>query len=162
MIFLTIGTQEPFDRLIRSVDELVEEGAIADDVVGQTGSGYRPMHFTSYPILDKSEFERCMEQSRFVISHAGMGSIITAVTLQKPMLVMPRLHKYREHVNDHQFHTALRFEELGVVVTARDKQELKEKLQVMPYFKPARRNCDTDTLIRRIADFLHEQSILKV
>jgi UDP-N-acetylglucosamine transferase subunit ALG13 len=158
MIFLTIGTQEPFDRLIRAVDELVAEGAFQDDVVGQVGYGYSPKHFRSCPIMDKSDFDGYMKQSEFVISHAGMGSIITAHTLRKPMIVMPRLKKYREHVNDHQLYTACKFEELGVIMTARDKPELKGKSILMQTFKPVLRDSDIDGLIRCISDFLEVQS----
>jgi UDP-N-acetylglucosamine transferase subunit ALG13 len=160
MIFLTIGTQEPFDRLIRAVDELVAEGAFDDDVVGQVGNGLRPKHFRSYPIMDKMEFDGYMKESKFVISHAGMGSIITANSLLKPMIVMPRLRKYREHVNDHQLYTACRFEELGVIMTARDKPELKEKSVLMRDFEPVPRHSDIQRLISRIADFLNAESQL--
>lgn len=160
MIFLTIGTQEPFDRLVRTVDELVAEGAFDDEVVGQVGNGFKPKHFRSYPIMDKTEFDGYMEESKFVISHAGMGSIITANSLCKPMIVMPRLRKYREHVNDHQLYTACRFEELGVIMTARDKPELKEKSALMHGFQPVPRNSDIQRLIARIAGFLDTQSLL--
>jgi beta-1,4-N-acetylglucosaminyltransferase len=158
MIFLTIGTQEPFDRLIRTVDELVAEGAFDDEVVGQVGSGYSPKHFKSCTMMDKTEFDRYMKKSQFVISHAGMGSIITAHSLCKPMIVMPRLKKYREHVNDHQLYTACKFEQLGVIVTARDKPELKEKSGLMRHFQPARRDSDIQRLITRISKFLELQS----
>lgn len=160
MIFLTIGTQEPFDRLIRAVDELVAEGAFEDEVVGQVGHGYSPKHFRSYPIMDKIEFDGYMKNSQFVISHAGMGSIITAHSLRKPMIVMPRLRKYREHVNDHQLYTACKFEELGVIVTARDKPELKEKSLLMRGFRPVLRDSSIQGLITRISDFLELQNRL--
>lgn len=162
MIFLTIGTQEPFDRLIKTVDELVAEGAFADEVVGQTGNGYCPRHFSSYSIMDKTVFDRYMAESTFVISHAGMGSIITAHTLRKPMIVMPRLRRYREHVNDHQLYTAIKFEELGVVMTAKDKKELKEKLEFMADFKPAPRHGDIEKLIARISEFIETECEMKV
>lgn len=162
MIFLTIGTQEPFDRLVRTVDELVSEGIFAEEVVGQTGDGYCPRHFSSYSIMDKTVFDRYMAESKFVISHAGMGSIITAYTLQKPMIVMPRLRKFREHVNDHQLHTARKFEELGVVMTARDKTELKDKIGCMATFLPAPRQADVQRLIARISGFLETECQLQL
>jgi UDP-N-acetylglucosamine transferase subunit ALG13 len=162
MIFLTIGTQEPFDRLIKAVDELVGEGIFKEEVIGQTGSGYCPLNFKSLPMMEKTEFDRYMEESTFVISHAGMGSIITAHTLQKPMIVMPRLRKYREHVNDHQFYTAVKFEELGLVMAARDKLELKDKLQFMYEFKPSLRQGDIEKLIAGISDFILETANEKI
>lgn len=158
MIFFTIGTQEPFDRLTAAVDELASEGVFKEELIGQTGNGYQPRHFKAYSVIDKIEFDRYMGQSTFIISHAGMGSIITAHTLRKPMIVMPRLRKYREHVNDHQLYTAIKFEELGLVMAARDKAELKEKIACMYDFKPCCRPSEIERLTTCISDFLRERA----
>lgn len=38
MIFVTVGTHEqPFNRLIKKVDELKRDGVIQEDVIMQTG-----------------------------------------------------------------------------------------------------------------------------
>lgn len=155
MIFLTIGTLESFDRLVQTVDELVGAGLIQQDVFAQTGRcHYRPKHIKTVEILDKCEFDCAMERCDFVISHAGMGSIITAITLQKPMIVMPRLKKYHEHVNDHQLDTARRFEMLGIVLAANDSNELIEKIALMPDFKPAVRKESITLLKSKLSGFL--------
>lgn len=155
MIFLTIGTLHPFDRLVKIVDSLVGSGRIEEPVVGQVGFGqYQPQHMQSFQVLEKNKFDEYMQKSSFIISHAGMGSIITAITLQKPMIVMPRLQQYREHVNDHQLDTARKFEELGIVLVANTDDELVEKIAMVPNFNPAKRQAQIDTLVSRIADYL--------
>jgi UDP-N-acetylglucosamine transferase subunit ALG13 len=156
MIFLTIGTLHPFDRLVKTVDLLAGSGRLSEPVVGQIGCGtYQPRHIQAVEVLEKQEFDQHMERASLIISHAGMGSIITAITLQKPMIVMPRLKKYREHVNDHQLDTALKFEELGVVLVANDEDELAEKMAIVPHFKPIKRQAQIETLTARISAFLN-------
>ena len=155
MIFLTIGTLHPFDRLVKTVDTLAGSGRITEQIVGQIGYGdYQPKHMQACQVLEKEAFDEHMKKASLIISHAGMGSIITAITLQKPMIVMPRLKKYHEHVNDHQLDTALKFEELGIVLVANDEDELAEKIALVPTFKPAKRQAQGDTMITRISGFL--------
>jgi len=155
MIFLTIGTLEPFDRLVQMVDTLAGRGTIKEPIIGQIGFGaYHPRNMRAYPVLDKKEFDSHMDQASFIISHAGMGSIITAITLRKPMIVIPRLKKYREHVNDHQLDTALKFEELGIVWVANTEEELTEKITKIAAFKPAKRDNRIEPLINKISNFL--------
>lgn len=155
MIFLTIGTLEPFDRLVRMVDELAGAGCIPGEVFAQIGpSAYKPRHIRWVSVLDKNEFDRLFEEAEFVISHAGMGSILTALSRQKPMIVVPRLKDYGEHVNDHQLDTARKFEELGMVLTAGTKEELNEKIRAVAAFQPRWPQSTRGTLVSRIRCFL--------
>jgi UDP-N-acetylglucosamine transferase subunit ALG13 len=128
MIFVTVGTQGRFDRLIRTVDEWAGVRA-KTDVFAQTGpSDYRPKHIRAEPFISPTEFRKCIESASFVIAHAGMGSIITALELGKQIIVMPRKANLGEHRNDHQTATAKRLAEQGRILAAVDEQELFEKL----------------------------------
>ena len=128
MIFVTVGTQGQFDRLIRTVDEWAGSHGRAD-VFAQTGpSDYFPERIRAERFIDATEFRRRVEAASLVISHAGMGSIITALELGKRIIVMPRRASLGEHRNDHQLATARRFAEQGRVVVAFTEQELVERL----------------------------------
>ena len=107
MIFLTIGTHEPFDRLVRAVDEWCAVRGRAD-VFGQITdrAGYLPHHFEHVGQMVPADYRDACERADFVVAHAGMGSIITALTLAKPIAVMPRRSHLGEQRNDHQFATA--------------------------------------------------------
>ncbi|HOQ04341.1 MAG TPA: PssE/Cps14G family polysaccharide biosynthesis glycosyltransferase [Anaerohalosphaeraceae bacterium] len=155
MIFLTIGTLDPFDRLVRMVDELAGAGSMPAEVLAQIGiSTYQPKHIRWVSVLEKNEFDRIFDESEFVISHAGMGSILTAVSRRKPMIVVPRLKQYGEHVNDHQLDTARRFEEMGVVLTANTSSELKEKVRSIASFRPRWPESTRTNLVSRIRCYL--------
>jgi UDP-N-acetylglucosamine transferase subunit ALG13 len=109
MIFLTVGTQLPFERLIQCVDELCEKNPELE-VFGQIGHcEYIPKHFKYNETLSIQEFNKLFLSADYVISHAGMGSILTALSNNKPILMMPRQVKFSEHRNDHQLGTAKNF-----------------------------------------------------
>jgi UDP-N-acetylglucosamine transferase subunit ALG13 len=128
MMFVTVGTQGPFDRLVRAVDDWAGLRA-KSDIFAQIGpSDYRPKHIAATPFLDPAEFRRRVEAARIVVAHAGMGSIITALEQGKPIIVMPRRADLREQRNNHQLATAEHFARQGRIVVAFDERELRDKL----------------------------------
>ena len=108
MIFITVGTQKfQFNRLLKMVDDLIEEKLISDNVVAQVGySTYIPRNFHSFQFKSENEINLLMEKAHILITHSGVGSITTALKLQKKVIVVPRLKKYKEHVDDHQLEIA--------------------------------------------------------
>lgn len=112
MIFLTLGTHQPFDRLVAAVDAWCGEDP-RREVFGQIAEpgpgGYRPRHFRWTQFLDPAAYRVRLARSSFIVAHAGMGSIITALGLGKPILVMPRRAILGEQRNDHQLATVARF-----------------------------------------------------
>ena len=131
MIFVTLGSQKfQFNRLLRALDELAEKGAFAEEIFAQTGySDYRPRHYRFQPFLDAEEFTRCLEKADLVITHAGTGVIISAVKRGRRVIVVPRLGRYGEHVDDHQVQIAEMFSELGYVCACEDCGQLAEKIR---------------------------------
>jgi UDP-N-acetylglucosamine transferase subunit ALG13 len=155
MIFLTIGTLFEFDRLVQAVDRGISSGMIDEDVFAQIGPGrYLPKAMRYVHTLDKEEYDATVHQCSALISHAGMGSISIGLKFNKPLLVMPRLHKYREHVNDHQLHTARKFEQLGHILAAYESDELLEKIKLLKTFIPKPRISNQQGVIDRISRFL--------
>lgn len=104
MIFVTVGTHEqPFNRLIKKVDELVASGDIKEKVVVQTGfSTYKPKHCEAHKMMSFDEMQQALKDARIVITHGGPSSFIEALQFGKVPIVVPRQEKYHEHVNDHQ------------------------------------------------------------
>jgi UDP-N-acetylglucosamine transferase subunit ALG13 len=128
MIFVTVGSQEPFDRLIVAVDEWARLHSRGDVFAQIASSKLRPGHIEFTQFLEPSEFTRIMEEASLIVAHAGMGSIITALELGKPIVVMPRRADFRETRNDHQVATAERFGEQNRIIVASDEQDLPAKL----------------------------------
>src|SRR5688500_18974608 len=127
-VFIATGTQLAFDRLIKAVDGWAADNPDAE-VFAQIGpGGYKPQHMQSQGYVAPQTFERKATEADLIIAHAGTGTIFTALELRKPLIVMPRLHKYGEHRNDHQVATVERFEHIAGVNVARDEHELRRML----------------------------------
>jgi len=157
MIFLTIGTLFEFDRLVQAIDKAIEKGLIQDEVFAQIGPGsYKPRNMTFVDSLSKDDYDNKVKTCDAMISHAGMGSISMAINCNKPLLVMPRLKKYDEHVNDHQLHSARKFESLGHILAAYDEDELADKIKLLKDFKPKPRIPNRQGVIDRIESFLKQ------
>ncbi|WP_270226855.1 glycosyltransferase [Lactiplantibacillus plantarum] len=104
MIFVTVGTHEqPFNRLIKKIDELKGSGSFSDDVIIQTGfSEYRPINCHGEKFFSHEEMLDNVKKARIVITHGGPSSFIMPLQVKKVPIVVPRLKKFDEHVNDHQ------------------------------------------------------------
>lgn len=155
MIFITVGTQFPFDRLIRSIDQAIKKSILSETFFAQIGkSSYIPRHFGYVDYLDKGLFDLKVKEADALISHAGIGSLMLAFDYQKPVLLMPRSPQYHEVVNNHQIDTAKEFEKLGHVLAAYDENELIEKIKLLKTFVPKPRIPNQQGVIDRISSFL--------
>lgn len=123
-IFVAVGTQLAFDRLIKAVDEWAGAHPEAR-VFAQTGpSSYAARHIEAQSFLAPSAFKDQCKTADLFVAHAGTGSIFTALELCKPIIVMPRLARFGEHRNDHQLATVERFKERPGVNVAWDEAEI--------------------------------------
>ena len=131
MIYITLGSQKfQFNRLLIVVDRLVAEGKITDEVFAQTGySDYLPKHYQYKPVLDRDEYAQMMEKADIVITHGGTGAIIGAVKKGKKVIAVPRLAKYREHVDNHQLQCIGEFKEMNLICACYDCDDLKAALR---------------------------------
>ena len=128
MIFLTTGTQLPFDRLVRAVDDWAEtaqpEGGIVAQVLPARRAPYVPRNFETRARLSPAEYDALFAKADLIVSHAGMGTILTALTTGKRVCVMPREFQYGEHRNDHQLATVERLGPHPGLFKARDAEKL--------------------------------------
>ena len=125
MIFVTVGTHEQqFNRLIKAVDDLVADGTIKDEVVIQKGfSDYEPKHCEAHKLISYKDMQKYYDEARVVITHGGPASFMAALERNKTPIVMPRLKKYDEHVNDHQDHFCREVEKrFGNIVVVENKK----------------------------------------
>lgn len=127
MIFVTVGTQAPFDRLIKIIDEIAPQ--LGDEIVAQTFNGsYKPFNIKTISFISPVEFDEYIDKAKMIITHAGMGTIISATVKDKPIIVFPRKLSLGEHTTDHQMATAKKMREIGLVHVAFEEEELKKML----------------------------------
>lgn len=129
MIFVTVGNLDPFDRLIQAVDRWASEQDAPVEVIAQVGTGvFRPAHCQFVDFLSPAAYRETFEKADLVVSHAGMGSIITALEKHKPMIIMPKRATLGEQRNEHQLATAKRFRRSPLIQVAEDETELLQRL----------------------------------
>ena len=127
MIFVTVGTHEqPFNRLIKAVDELKRDGVITEDVMMQTGfSTYEPRYCKWSKLISYQDMVKNVENARIVITHGGSASFIMPLQIGKTPIVVPRQHKFEEHINDHQVEFARNVvERMGTIILVEDIEKL--------------------------------------
>jgi len=124
MIFATVGTQLPFDRLIRALDDWAGANP-GTEVFAQIGhGGYEPRYMEWSHDLHPQEFRERLEACDAIVAHAGMGTIISAVELGKRVIVMPRRAALGEHRNEHQLATVARLGHLQGLEIVHDPEAL--------------------------------------
>ena len=131
MIFVTLGSQMfQFNRLLEALDRLKKEGKIEDELFAQIGySDYKPSNFEFKEFLNREEYKEIMDKSSIVIAHGGTGAIVGALKQGKKVIAVPRLAKYGEHVDDHQFQMVRRFCEMGYIYECDDCDSIDKAIE---------------------------------
>jgi len=125
MIFASVGSMLPFDRLIKAVDEWAAANP-AQEVYVQIGHGeYEPKHAPFVRMMPHTEYRQRLEDCDLFVAHVGMGSILQSLEVKKQLLMLPRLASLREHTTDHQLHTAARFRDTEGLLIVDDTDALK-------------------------------------
>ena len=126
MIFVTVGIMSGFERLIKAMD--VVAGEFSEEVIMQIGeTPYEPKNAKFYRYILKEEIEAFYKESRLVVCHAGIGSILIAEKYNKDYILVPRMHKHGEAVDDHQLQIAKAMEKEGAIILY-DLSNLKDIL----------------------------------
>ena len=159
MIFVVLGTQKfQCNRLLMEIDRLIEQKRIMEEVYAQRGySDYLPRYYDCVDFLKKEEFEEKIEQCSLLIAHSGVGTILAAINHQKPVIVFPRLKKYKEHVDDHQLDIAKAFEKKQFVLMYREDIDLFELIEKSKNFQFNSYISQREKVIETIKMYLREE-----
>lgn len=146
MIFVTVGTHEqPFNRLIKKVDDLVANGDIKEKVIVQTGfSTYIPEHCEAHKMMSFEKMQQALKEARIVITHGGPSSFIEALQFGKVPIVVPRQEKFNEHVNNHQVDfTKLIAKRMNNIIPVYDINDLKKVIDDYNEIAKAKNNGES-------------------
>ena len=156
MIFVTLGSQKfQFNRLLKQIDMLVENSLINEPIFAQTGtSDYQPKNYKFKDFIDRDEFSSIMEHGDIVITHGGTGAIIGAVKKNKKVIAVPRLVEYGEHVDNHQIQLIKQFEEMHLIYTCLDLNELGKAIEEITNMTFHSYQSNTNRIVDSIEDFI--------
>lgn len=158
MIFVTVGSQKfQFNRLLKEIDVLIEDGKITKEVFAQIGySDYKPKNYKYKEFLDRDEFIKVMNKCDKVITHGGTGAIIGAVKQGKKVIAIPRLKKFGEHVDDHQLQIVRQFEKMNFIKRIDDEKELIKVVLEIENEKFRSYKSNTIAIIDSIEKFINK------
>jgi UDP-N-acetylglucosamine transferase subunit ALG13 len=138
LIFVTVGSQMPFDRMVRAVDDWAS-ARNRSDVFAQIGdTHWRPRHIKWTQFMEPADFDAAIQRATVVVAHAGVGAILAALGAERPIVTLPRRADLGETRTDHQFATAERFRHLRIEV-ALDEHELTAILDRLDSLTPGQK-----------------------
>ena len=129
MIFVSVGTHEqPFNRLVKAVDDLKKDGVITDEVIIHTGfSTYKPKYCQCSKLIPYQQMIKNVADAKIVITHGGPASFIMPLQVGKTPIVVPRQHQFGEHVNNHQVEFARNVaRKMGTIILVEEIANLGE------------------------------------
>ena len=158
MIFVILGTQKfQLNRLLKKLDQYIAQGLLQDEVIAQIGySDYLPKNYKYYEFLNKEEFDKMISKADIVITHSGVGSIIDALNWHKPVIVFPRLAKYKEHIDDHQLDIARAFSRKKLVLCCDENDELLDLINECRKYPFEEFISERNKIVGIINDFLKD------
>lgn len=156
MIFVTLGTQDKsFKRLLEAVDNQIKKGTIKDKVIVQAGhTDYESDNMQIYDLLSMDEFDKYISECDLLITHAGVGSIMSGLSNHKKIIAAARLSEYGEHNNDHQKEIAESFSKLGYILYLEDFSKLGELIEKSKSFKPTEYKENNSNFVKIVEDFI--------
>ena len=153
MILITLGTQDkPFYRLLETVQKQIDNKIIKDKVIVQAGisSDFKSDNMEIFDLIPMDEFDKLISECDILITHGGVGSIISGIKNNKKVIAAARLEKYGEHVNDHQLQIIENFADAGYILSLDNFDELDKVLENIKKFKPNKFKSNTDKFIKLI------------
>lgn len=164
MIFITVGTHEqPFDRLLKCIDKMVEDGQINEEVIVQKGyTDYEPKNYKAEKLIPYEQMQKNIEDARIVVTHGGPASFIAPLSIGKIPVVVPRKKDFNEHVNNHQLEFSREVaKRMGNIIVAETDEEIidaivnyDEKVKCLSNENKSNNKVFNEKLIKEIEEIL--------
>ena len=132
LILVTLGTQDKkFTRLLEAVQKQINNKKIKDRVVVQAGctTDFKSNDMEIFDLIPMDEINTLISECDLLITHGGVGSIITGLKNTKKVIAAARLKEYEEHENDHQLQIIENFSNEGYILSLNDFEKLDVVLE---------------------------------
>ncbi|MBQ7140970.1 MAG: exopolysaccharide biosynthesis protein [Bacilli bacterium] len=156
MILVTLGTQDKtFNRLLKKIQEQIELGNIKDEVIVQAGcTKFESNNMEIFDLISIDELDILTKKADLIITHGGVGSIISGLKNNKKVIVCPRLQKYDEHESDHQLQITKNFYKEGYIIPFYENDDLEKLLKKAKKFEPKKYKSNTKNMIKLIENYI--------
>ena len=157
LIFVTVGTQIPFDRLLKSVEKQIELGNIKEKVIVQAGvTNFKSDKMEIVGFIPMNEFKKIIEDAKIIICHGGVGTITDGLKNNKVIIACPRLERFDEAKNDHQKQIVENFGNSGFIIPLLDLKDLDKALEKAKTFKPKMYKSNTNNMINLLENYINK------
>ena len=156
MILVLLGTQNnSFVRLLSAIQDNIDKKIIRDKVIVQAGfTKFESRDMEIFSLIDKDRLSELQDEADLIITHGGVGSIISSLKKGKKVIVVPRLKKYGEHVNNHQLQIARRFGEDGYVKYVINLKNLAKTISKLDKFEPKKYETVDSNVVSIVENFI--------
>lgn len=161
MILVTLGTQDKrFYRLLDAIQKQIDLGNIKDKVVVQAGcsSDYESKDMEIFDLIPMEEFDNLISKCDLLITHGGVGSIITGLKNNKKVIAAARLSEYKEHTNNHQLQIIENFSNEGYILNLSNFDELGNMIKNINKFKPKKYKSNTNKFVKLVESEIDKYS----
>lgn len=153
MIFVSVGTQLPFPRMIDIIDTWAGQHR-TEKIVAQIAEKRALNYIEATDFLTANIFKKYISQADIIVSHAGMGNIITALEYGKPIIIFPRKAVLNEHRNDHQVATAKKFSNHPMVYVTEDFDSFTKVMQLASNLKTNKADRNKSNELIKLNNYL--------
>ncbi len=155
MIFVTLGTQDKsFKRLLDLIQEQIDNGTINEKVIVQAGyTKFNSENMEIFDYIDNKKFNKLINECDLLITHGGVGSILTGLKANKKIIAVPRLAKYKEHTNDHQLQIVNNFFNKGYILKA-DNNDLGQAIIKIKNFKQKKWKFNNENFLDKLKNYI--------
>ena len=144
-------TEEDLPKIEREM----KKGNIKDKVIVQAGqTKYESKNMEIFDFIEMNKFNCLLKEADLVITHGGVGTILSAIRLNKKVIAVPRLKKYMEHENDHQIQIVKEFDKLGYIKACLNLKKLDKILEEIKDFKPKKYKSNNNRMIKIIENYI--------
>lgn len=156
MILVTLGTQDKsFVRLLTAIQHQIDLGNIKDRVVVQAGcTKFNSNDMEIFDLIPMEDFDKLIAECDLLITHGGVGSIISGLNKNKKVIAAARLAKYKEHVNDHQLQIIENFSRKGYILKLEDFDKLNEVIEEASTFTPNKYDSNAVNFRNKIVELI--------
>ena len=158
MVLVLLGTQNnSFFRLLDQVKNCINIGLIKEEVIVQ--AGYTSYNSNKMKILDfvsDTKLKDLINKADLIITHGGVGSILSGLEKNKKVIAAARLKQYDEHESDHQLQIVDKFAEDGYILKLEDFDKLDEVIKKSRKYKFTKYKSNNDNFVKLIDKLIEE------
>ena len=156
MILVLLGTQNnSFHRLLEEVDKNIKDGTIKEEVIVQSGyTKFQSHRMRIIDLMSKEQLAEFQEEATLIITHGGVGSIVSSIEKGKKVIAVPRMHEYGEHVNNHQKEIVEDFNDKGYIIGIENVEDLKGAIIKSKTFEPVKYQPNNKKMLKIIENFI--------